>query len=67
MAPNTKYLCPCFKCNSRKELARRTIRIHFRDNQEHLNNLIASGAHQETVDFVQECDNQITELLSRGI
>lgn len=64
MAPITKCLCPCFKCTSRKELSRRTIRIHFRENQEHLNNLIATGADQDTVDFVQECDTQITELLS---
>jgi hypothetical protein len=34
------------------------------ENQEHLHNLIASGAHQDTVGFVQECHMQITWLLS---
>lgn len=63
MAPTTKYLCPCFRCISRKQLSKRTIRIHSRENLEHLNNLIASGAHQETVDFVQQCHIEITQLL----
>ena len=34
MATITKYPCPCFKCFPGKNLSKRTIRIHFRDNQE---------------------------------
>jgi hypothetical protein len=63
MAPMLKYICPCFKCISQKELSKRTIRFHFRDNLKHLNNLIASGAHQNTVDWVQSCHYQLEELL----
>jgi hypothetical protein len=58
MAPLTKYLCPCFKCNSRKKLIKRTIMAHFKENQDHLAHLRASGAHQDTVDFVQNCHDE---------
>jgi hypothetical protein len=62
MAP--KYPCPCFKCHSRKQLAKRTIEIHFRDNLDHLNQLRASGAHQDSVDLVQGCHYQTSLLLN---
>jgi hypothetical protein len=64
MAPLTKYLCPCFKCNSKKQLAKRTIQIHFRENSTHLDHLRASGAQQDTIAFVQGCHYQITQLLN---
>jgi hypothetical protein len=64
MAPIVKYICPCYKCTSNKELSKRTIRFHSRDNLKHLNNLIASGAPQNTVDFVQSCHQKLSELLT---
>ncbi|KAH9074891.1 hypothetical protein EDB83DRAFT_2312377 [Lactarius deliciosus] len=64
MAPVIKYLCPCFKCSSKKELTERTIKIHLKENLTHLNHLRASGAHQSSVDFVQNCYNQISQLLN---
>lgn len=64
MAPITKYLCPCFKCNLKKEFAKRTIQNHFKHNQSHLGHLKASGADQSLVDFVQDCQYKIIQLLS---
>ena len=64
MAPVTKYLCPCFKCSSKKELTERTIKIHLKENLAHLNHLRASGTHQSSVDFVQNCYNQVSQLLN---
>ncbi|KAN0139944.1 hypothetical protein V8E53_002249 [Lactarius tabidus] len=56
MAPVPKYLCPCFKCKSeKKERVKRTILTHFKDNLDHLNNLRASGAHQDTLSFLLIC------------
>jgi hypothetical protein len=63
MAPLTKYSCPCFKCNSRKKLVKRTILTHFKENQEHLGLLRTSGAHLDAVDFVQHCHDEIIQLL----
>jgi hypothetical protein len=63
MAPLTKHIYPCFRCNSRKQLAKRTIQSHLRENLDHLDHLRASGAHQDTVDFVQGCHYKITQLL----
>src|SRR5258708_20628846 len=53
MAPLTKYLFPCFKCNSRKELVKRPILAHFKQNLDYLSHLRTSGAHQDTISFVQ--------------
>jgi hypothetical protein len=63
MAPFTKYPCPCFKCNSRKKLVKRTILAHFKENQEHLGHLRTSGAHLDAVAFVQNCHDKIIQLL----
>ena len=63
MAPASKYPCPCFRCHSRKQLARRTIQIHYKDNLSHLHQLMASGADQDSVKFVQDCHYEITQLL----
>jgi hypothetical protein len=62
MAP--KYTCYCFKCNSRKEVTRKTLYSHLRQNQEHLDHLLESGADQDTVDFVQQCNYQMLHLLN---
>jgi hypothetical protein len=64
MAPLTKYPCPCLKCNSRKQLVKRTIQIHFRESSSHLDHLRASGAQQETIAFVQGCHHKITGVLN---
>jgi hypothetical protein len=64
MAPVPKYLCPCFKCKSeKKERVKRTILAHFKDNLDHLNYLRASGAHQDTLSFVEGCHHEIMQLL----
>jgi hypothetical protein len=63
MAPVPKYLCPCFKCKSEKERVKRTILTHFKDNLDHLNYLRASGAHQDTLSFVESCHDEIMQLL----
>jgi hypothetical protein len=36
---------------------------HFKENQDHMAHLRASGAHQDTVDFVQNCHDEIIQLL----
>ena len=59
-----KYPCPCFKCNSMKNLAKRTILAHSKQNLQHLGHLQASGADQDTIYFVQECQNKILQLLN---
>ncbi|KAN0135290.1 hypothetical protein V8E53_006855 [Lactarius tabidus] len=64
MAPVPKYLCPCFECKSeKKERVKRTILAHFKDNLDHLNYLRASGAHQDTLSFVEGCHHEIMQLL----
>jgi hypothetical protein len=64
MAPFKKYRCPCFKCPSKKDISKRTIRIHFRENLLHLNNLRASGTDLGTLEFVENCHYELTHLLS---
>jgi hypothetical protein len=63
MAPEPKYLCPCFKCRSKKERVKRTILAHFKENLDHLNNLRASGEHLDTLAFMENCHNEIMQLL----
>ena len=59
-----KHHCPCYKCKSSgRKLALRTIRIHFKNNQAHLDHLRASGAQRDDVNFVQDCQDQISQLL----
>ena len=62
MAP--KYTCYCFKHNSHKDVSRKTLNSHFRQNQEHLDYLTESGADLDTLAFVQNCHYQILELLN---
>lgn len=64
MAPFKKYKCPCFMCPSKKDISRRTIRIHFRENLGHLNKLRASGANLDTLAFVENCHYELIQLLS---
>ncbi|KAN0130422.1 hypothetical protein V8E53_011823 [Lactarius tabidus] len=63
MAPFNKYRCPCFKCSSKKDLSKRTIRIHFRENLIHLNNLRDSGTDLSTLAFVENCHYDLMHLL----
>jgi hypothetical protein len=62
MAP--KYPYPCFRCHSGKQLAKRTIQIHFRENLNHLDQLRASGADQDTVDLLQDYHHWIIQLFN---
>lgn len=64
MALFRKYKCPCFKCPSKKDVSKRTIRIHFKENLAHLNNLRASGANLDTLEFVENCHYELIQLLS---
>jgi hypothetical protein len=48
----------------RKHLTRRTIQAHLRQNEEQLDNLIALGGSQQTIDFLQDCFDQTTQLLA---
>jgi hypothetical protein len=64
MAPVPRYFCPCFKCKpKKKERVKRTILAHFKENLDHLNHLRASGVHQDTLAFVQNCHDEIMQLL----
>jgi hypothetical protein len=47
----------------KKERVKRTILAHFKDNLDHLNYLRASGAHSDTLAFVQNCHHEIMQLL----
>ena len=59
-----KYICPCFQCSSNdKRRVKRTILDHFKDNLAHLNNLRASGEHLDALAFVENCHNEMVELL----
>ena len=58
-----KHTCPCYRCNSGKDLIRKTIRSHFKANAEHLEHLRNSGANQDFVDFVQDCHDQMVDLI----
>ena len=62
MAP--KYLCPCFMCKSGAYLTKKTLKIHLKRNQKHLAQLKASGAHQDTIKLVTNCDYELAALLS---
>ena len=59
-----KYKCPCFKCCSVKDKSRRTIRIHFKENLAHLSKLRSSGGDLDTLEFVENCHYELTQLLS---
>ena len=39
------------------------ILTHFKANLDHLTNLRHSGAHQDTLAFVEDCHNEIMQLL----
>lgn len=47
-----------------KEVSRRTIRIHFKENLAHLSNLRSSGGNLDTLEFVENCHYELTQLLS---
>lgn len=65
MAPvSQKYLCPCCACNSLKLLTKRTIQGHLRQNQAQLQDAIAFGSSQQTIDYLQSCFRQTTQLLA---
>ena len=62
MAP--KYLCPCFLCKSGAYITIKILKSHFTRNQNHLAQLKASGAHQDTIKLVTDCDYELATLLS---
>ena len=62
MAP--KYTCYCFKCNATKGVSRKTLNTHFKQNLQHLDHLMESGADLDTLAFVEECHYQMLELLN---
>ena len=64
MASVPKYHCPCFKCRSvKKERVKRTILVQSEENLNHLNNLRTSREHLDFLAFVEDCHNELMELL----
>jgi len=60
----SKHTCPCFKCKSGRDVTRKTLYTHFRQNQDHLDQLTAIGANQDILGFVQGCHYQMIDLLN---
>ncbi|KAH9174020.1 hypothetical protein EDB89DRAFT_2068285 [Lactarius sanguifluus] len=59
-----KYPCPCFQCNSRKHLTRRTIQGHLKQNQVQLLDQIGLRGSQHTINYLQSCYDQTAQLLA---
>ena len=59
-----KYTCYCFKCNATKGVNRKTLNNHFKQNLQHLDHLMVSGADLDTLAFVEECHYQMLELFN---
>lgn len=64
MPASPKYLCPCFTCNSRKHLVKRTIQAHLRLNLTQLQDQIASQGAWQTISYLQSCYDQTAQLLA---
>jgi hypothetical protein len=62
--PIQKVQVSMLQCPSKKDISKQTIRIHFRENLLHLNNLRASGTDLGTLEFVENCHYELTHLLS---
>ena len=58
-----KFLCPCFMCNSERERSRKTIMKHSKIHAAHLASLRASGACQDTIVSVENCQKALIALL----